>query len=273
MEEKKKEVKEEVKVEKKNNKGLVVIIVVLVLLFGVSAGINFTMLNDKDNGKDDVVEKDKEEEKVEERELNSDEVNLLVNKIETYNHSFGRYFPTNDMSVISEKDLMYFGLDVSFANDGATVEEVENRIKAYFGDDVKITHKDFACPACGNPLYKYDEANGKYTIVRDNHGHGGSLKAYFPDIDVKYLEGNLKDGIYTVKVKVLYSNTCGDTCGGVFEYYKSYKDAISHTNAIATVTNDYVSEQEKESFRANAVVSAYKFKKNSSGNLVLISME
>lgn len=266
------------KKEKKNvsrEKLLIGVIAVLALLLAASLVENVINLekNDKNN-KNEVVDKEnKEENKVEERELNADEANLLVDKIETYNHSFGSYFPIDDMSKISENDIMYFGLDVSFANEGLTTEEVDNRIKTYFDDGVKVTHKDFMCPACKNILYRYDEANKKYTIVRENHGHGGSLKGYLPDIDVKYVEGNLKDDIYTVKVKVLYSNSCGDTCGGVYAYYKTYKDAMSNTNAIANVTNDYVSEQEKETFRANALVSTYKFKKNSAGNLVLISME
>lgn len=265
---------------KKDKKFIIIIILLSVLLAGSIGFICYDkfITNESDN---DIEVKDnnkKDDEKIEdviERDLTYDELSVLKSKIDVYNDGFSSYYPISDMSKIENNDLFLFAVGEMRRNNNQVFDGnlMTAYLKEFFGDEVKLEHKDFNCLADNKLLYKYDSETNTYTFVPEGHWHGGSQRAYLPDISTKILDSNYKDGIYTINTKVLYSNTCSDTCGPVSSYFKSFSDSLSNTNPVATRVSEYIIEEEKDAYRTNLPITTYKFKKNDTGNMILVSVE
>lgn len=258
---------------KKDKKLIIIIVILCILLAGCVGYICFDKFILKDN---EVVDHEKEnddiEEKEEDRELTVDELNALTAKVEVYNSAFSSYYPIDDISEIDNESFLTFALNrVRTTGDQQEFDanKMDDVINTYFGSDVKINHKDYLCSVEGSILYKYDETNKKYTFNTEGvHGHGGSISGYLPEINTKVLDGKYEDGFYYVNAKVLYSNSCGDTCGPVYAYYSSY----SGGEAVATNVSEYITEADKEVYREKLPITTYKFKKYDN-NLILVSVE
>lgn len=265
---------------KKEKKLIMVIVVLSVLLLGSVGYICFDkfVLKDNDTKVKDNNKKDEDTDNTvndEERGLTYDELNILKVKIDTYNDGFSNYYPIDDMSKIENNDLFLFAVGEMRRNNNKVFdgELMSKYVSDFFGEEVKLEHKDFNCLVDKKLLYKYDSETNTYTYITEGHWHGGSQRAYIPDISTKVLDGNYKDGIYTVNTKVLYSNTCSDTCGPISSYFKSFSDSLSNINPVATIVSEYITEEEKEAYRTNLPITTYKFKKNENGNMILVSVE
>lgn len=265
----------------KKEKKLIIIIVLLVILLAGSIGFicyDKFIANDNKNKEEIKEENNKNDESLKEekeRKLTYDELSILKTKIDVYNDGFSRYYPISDMSKIENNDLFLFAVGEMRRNSNQVFDGnlMTVYLKEFFGDEVKLEHKDFNCLADNKLLYKYDAETNSYTYVTEGHWHGGSQRAYLPDISTKILDSNYKDGIYTINTKVLYSNTCSDTCGPVSSYFKSFSDSLSNTNPVATRVSEYIIEEEKDAYRTNLPITTYKFKKNDKGNMILVSVE
>ena len=262
----------------KKEKKLLIIIFVLALLLVVSVGyICYSKFNPTcvEVDASELSGDDEYEDLEEERDLTFDELSVLTAKIDLYNDGFANYYPIDDMSKIKNSDLFLFS--VLKARKG-TLQEFDGKLmdeylKNFFGNSVKLVHEDYNCSADNKLLYKYNSKTNSYSYETDGHWHGGSQRAYLPDISTKISFSEYKDGIYTVYATVLYSNTCSDTCGPISSYYKSYEDSLNHKNPVITEVSEYMTEESKDYYRANLPITTYKFKRDNTGNMILISVE
>ena len=86
-------------------------------------------------------------------------------------------------------------------------------------------------------------------------------------------KGEYNNGIYTVNAKVFYGDTCSDTCGPSSEFYSSYSDSLNRVNAIVELQGQEFTEEVAAQYRDKLPTSVYKFKKNSSNNIVLFEVD
>lgn len=246
----------------KKEKKLIIIAVFCVLLVGCVGYIVFDKLNNKDN-----------EEKI--RSLSADEEEMFLEKILDYNRGFSFYYPISDMSKIENFDLFLFslrGVNYSASND-FTADDLDKTIEKYFDDSVKLKHEDYICKVDNKVLYKYDKNSKIYSYSNDGHGHGGSQRASISQFDIKIIGGEYNNGIYTVNAKVFYGDTCSDTCGPSSEFYSSYSDSINRRAAIIELRGQEFTEEIAAQYRDKLPTTVYKFKKNSSNNIVLFEVD
>ena len=261
----------------KNKKILFVIILLSILL--IIGGLGYFCYDKFINKEDEVVLNDEEESSdkylTDNRELTDSEITTLLGMIDRINHGFSNYYPIDDMSKISNNDLFLFALSGVRKVGDMTFNSIEmtNYINDYFDDNIKLVHKDYNCLVENKVLYKYNSSNNSYSFVSEGHGHGGSQKAYVPEIDVKMIDSHFSDNTYVISAKVLYSNTCSDTCGPISSYYRSFGDSLEGKDEIVNLTSDVVTEAEKEVYREKLPITTYKFKKKDAGSFALISVE
>lgn len=269
---------------KKEKKLIMVIVVLSVLLLGSVGYICFDkfVLKDNDteikdnNKKDEDTDNEKEEDNEEEiRSLTADEEEMFLEKILDYNRGLSFYYPISDMSKIENFDLFLFSLKgvKSPAANAFTADDLDKTIEKYFDDSVKLKHEDYICKVDNKVLYKYDENSKTYSFSSEGHGHGGSQRASISQFDIKIIGGEYNNGIYTVNAKVFYGDTCSDTCGPSSEFYSSYSDSLNRVNAIVELQGQEFTEEVAAQYRDKLPTSVYKFKKNSSNNIVLFEVD
>ena len=264
----------------KEKKLIIIIAVLCVLLFGCVGYIVFDKLNNKDNEvvvneKNDTSEESDIKYVFDARELTQDEQNELLGKIEKYNYGLGHLYPITDISTVSNSDLFLLSYKESRIPDKNLYDanKIDEFIENHFDDNIKLIHEDYLCLVDKKVLFKYDSSNKTYSFVYDGHPHGGSQRGGVASFDVKVLDTQLKDDIYTIITKVLYGQSCSDVCGPNSVYYRSYQDSMKNINEIARGFSETITESEKDGYRETLPITTYKFKKNSKGNIVLISVE
>lgn len=261
---------------KKEKKLIIIIIMLCVLLFGCVGYIVFDKLTNKEEVVDtDKVENENKEEKEETRNLSSVEEKKLYDMILDYNRILSYYYPIDDMSKVSNADLFLFGLkgvDYPTSNSfsAGLLDEVINK---YFEDSIKLKHEDYFCSVDNKVIYKYDENAKIYSFSSEGHGHGGSTRAFISQYGIKIVGGEYNNDVYTLNAKVFYGNACSDVCGLSSKYYKSYADSLSNTNLIVDTGDQELTDSIMEQYKDAVPTTIYKFKMNSSDNIVLTSVE
>lgn len=257
------------------------IIIVVIALIGVFLiGTSVFLIINKDNKvevneKNDSLEDSDVKYVFDARELTQDEQNELLGKIEKYNYGLGHLYPITDISTVSNSDLFLLSYKEARIPDKNLYDanKIDEFIENHFDDNIKLKHEDYLCLVDKKVLFKYDSSNKTYSFVYDGHPHGGSQRGGVASFDVKVLDTQFKDDIYTINTKVLYGQSCSDVCGPNSVYYRSYEDSMKNINEIARGFSETITESEKDGYREVLPITTYKFKKNSKGNIVLISVE
>lgn len=228
MEEKEIEKNEEIVVEKKSNTGLKVIIVILVLaLLGATGYICYDKGIIKLPVKEKEVEKKEESDTKLDKELSQGEIDDIKDFAKEISNNFALYYPLEDLSKIDNQKLLLWSLNRIGFNDSIKASEIEKEVESYFGNSIKIKHEDIECPTSDEePLYLYED--GEYVPNEKHMGHGGFSN---PGAALFYVSGEKDGNLITANFKILYSNTCGDTCF-LSSYYKSYEDSVKGINPV-----------------------------------------
>ena len=212
--------------KKKGNTGLKVIIVILVLaLIGCVGYICY------DKGiiklpKKEQKEEVKKEDTKHDKELSQGEIDDITDFAKELSNNFAAYYPLTDLSKIDNQELLFFALKRIGYNELIKKDEIEAEINKYFGN-INIKHQDIECPTSDEePLYLYEE--GAYVPNPNHFGHGMSQK---PQAALFFVSGEKNKDEVTANFKILYSNTCGDTCF-LNSYYRSYFDAVKGINPV-----------------------------------------
>lgn len=232
------------KVRRKDN-GSIVVIFILIICLGLCV---FYIVNEKVNGPlfgDKVIdekEKDNDVNKSDDRELNEVEKAGIISLIEDkYNYLLAQYYPIEDVSKLNNDQVMKFAkekfmLESNFS-DSALLEEANKHLYK-----VKLNHEDIKC-SCGKKYYNYNKNTHMYSLDLSHQGHGASGDGRI-ESHVYYISGNVKNKTITVKANVLYERGCtSDVCMPCNSYYKTYNDAINHTNPVLgdpSLDNPYV---------------------------------
>ena len=254
--------------KKKGNAGLKVIIVILLLaLLGAVGYICY------DKGIIKLPQKEKKEvvEKIDkhDKELSQGEIDDISDFVKEVSNNFASYYPLSDFSKIDNQDLLLFGLKRIGFNDLIKETEMEKEIKSYFGN-IEIKHEDIECPTDDEePLYLYEE---KAYVPNPNHfGHGSSLG---PQVAVFYVSGEKDKKDITVNYKILYSNSCGDTCF-LDSYYRNYEDAVLGNNPVLKGDPDSeegpgvnLTEEVYKSVEVQIPVTTFKLTKTENGYIL-----
>lgn len=266
-------------INRNNNKTSKIIIGVLSFIIVV---LSVYIVIDKTNilnSKTKVEENKPKEEVIETKKLTQGEADLLIKNIEeVYNPTLLAYVPLNNISEIKNEDLFslalkskyYYNVPKEFSKN-----DLDETIKNYFGSKISINHKDQICPYDKVALYVYDDTTGKYAYNDEHPGHGGP--GSLTDNKLLYIDGEIKNNIYTIKAKVFVGKYCKDTCGPNTLYYASYKDATENFNnpIIGEVNSENSFELTKEIMEENkdkVPTTTYTFEKDSNNNFILVSI-
>ena len=161
------------------------------------------------------------------KKLSQGELDDLQDFAKELSNNFAAYYPLDDFSKIDNQELLFWALKRVGYNEEITTKEIENEIESYFGKSLKVTHENIECPTSDEtPLYLYED--GKYVSNPEHGGHGMTQK---PSTALFYVSSEKDGKDITVNYKILYSNSCSDTCI-LDSYYKSYEDSIKGINAI-----------------------------------------
>lgn len=252
----------------------VIVLCILVSFFGgiyVSREFFSKKVVNENNDVDVIVKDEGKEDKI--MPLSQDEKDLLLEQIGIYNKTLSKYYPLEGMNNIPNQEKLYFAMinsDVSF--EWFLKSDLDKTLVKYFGSDNGVIHENIICPVGDGVLYKYNDATSKYEFS-GTHGHGGGGLYNFTNY---YISGTKKGDIYTVKVKVLYSNHCGDICGPATNYYKNASDSYNKVNSIYDVSDSEIETLKAEDVYNNVSeqlpVTTYSFKKDTLGNYGLVSV-
>lgn len=258
----------------KSKKGTTIIIVVLCIALLGSIGY---IVYDKVLKKEPVVKEEKEKEKKEEkedttREVAENEKTVLLNQITAYTSSFGDIYPVTETSSMPNQTALQFALATGNLKGQEVMEsDLETVLKKYFGATHSFHHEDIQCFLGDGPLYKYDSATRKYTF-QNTHGHGGG--GTMPSTNY-YLSGTVtNEKTYEVKVNIIYSDYCGDTCGPSTGYYKTAMKNHNRTDYILGPYTDIheLIEQDYQSVKDQLPITTFTFEKDELGNYGLKSV-
>lgn len=209
-------------------KSFVVIVIFLILIIiGLCAYIAYDkgVFGNKEKKENNTVEK-KQEEKIEEKEekldVNSEQVNTLINQIigQTNNiytsgiKYFGYYFQNDELKaenvdddiilytalkkIISEKNISL----TDYTNISISKDEITPVIKKIFGD-VEYENKTIKITPCDPGTFIYDNNAGLYTV--ESHGCGGANTSV---INHKITDAVKKNDVIEITAAIVYAN-CG----------------------------------------------------------------
>lgn len=264
--------------KEKNHGGLIVIIIILLLICFCLGG--FIFLNrEKVFVKRDITSTKKltnnNKGTAEEiKELSEKEARTFMGKIENFNTYLSKKYPIEDVNSLSNDEVLQFGETFLIRNIytnggiiGFSGARLKNEIVSYFGADYSFELKDIPCHAGDGVLYQYNASNDEYWMV-GQHGHGGPgasrNKAYFQ-------EGiyDKNADTYTIKVKVVSADDCGDICGPSSNFY----DAFDLTTPIYNAQDDTEYDVVYKAVSDKLSIISYTFIGNSDGGYGLKSVK
>ena len=239
---------------------------------------NNTIVKEKESEEQPSTNNEEESNSTKEKTSQIEDENLSsekkVEEIATY---FGSYFPLENVNTINNQNLLFFALQHHKGGWQDTIpkEELEDVIKEYFGNKVKLIHENIECPSPSDerPLYLYD-GNGTYKTNPEHGGHGGDgVKFAY----VHYLSEQKNANIVEVNYKIAYSNNCPDTCI-TYAYYASYNaetPVVSNTKTDGAVDILEFTDELYESIKDKLPVTTftYEIDENGTYNLIKIAVK
>lgn len=266
-------------VNNSNNKGnggykVTIVLLLLVILCGVGyfcydKGIIF---NKKDNSE---TKEENKKENNKERKLTEEEKEKFKERIETITNTFDMSFPIEDITKISNQELLSFASSKLANNNGRfSSEEVEKLITKYFGSNIKITHENILCSIDNVPFYDYDSTSKQYVFHENHPGHGGngSVQGYYYFVDGKVTNENK----IVINSHIIYGIYKGDTWGPQNSYYKSAQDSKSGEPIIGKKDGEIeikLTDDLYNSVKDKLPTTTYTFEKDKNGNYNLISIQ
>ena len=267
---------------KKTNKGLIVIIIILILLV---LGLVGYICYDKGlifKSKSVVQEEERTTEKEEistTRDLTEEEKKEFEDIITRINPYFSQYYPVNNLSAMVDNQelLLFVTRQLGFSRESFTASEVEEIVKKYFGNTLKVNHENILCSIDKEPYYIYDSSTSTYTKApMDLYSHGHDGLGYMSVI-YSFVSGKVKDE-KTVEINshLLYEGYRGSTWGPTTAYYSNYSDCKNYTNPVYEAENKdediEFTDQLYQSIKDKFPITTYTFEKNSEGYYDLISV-
>lgn len=127
----------------------------------------------------------------------------------------------NSVEDFTNQELLLFAIDRLGYSEVHTLKEVNEVTQSYFGLDVEPEDVNCHFSTDEAPLYLYDEKKKEFVPNEEHGAHG--LGSYYSDILNRIIDVDVKDNIYTVKVKKAFGRT-QDTGPATTTFYKTYKD-------------------------------------------------
>lgn len=209
-------------------KSFVVIVIILILIIiGLCAYIAYDkgVFGNKENNTNNTVETSKKEQNEDTEEIldvNSEQVNSLINQIIESTNSiytsgskyFGYYYQKNELKADNvDNDIILYTALKKFINDenitstdynsiNISKDEIAPLIKKIFGD-VKYENKTIKITACDPGTFIYDNNTGLYTV--ELHGCGGAGTSV---INHKITDAVKKNDRIEITIAIVYA-TCG----------------------------------------------------------------
>ena len=170
-----------------------------------------------------------------------------------------------------ENDKLIFRAVVANYKSGQTVneEKIKNYVNRYFGPEHKYNNATIYCDIDKQPLFKFE--NGQYSFFNENNIHGHDSGKFYEAHRSNYIDVisyNENDNLITIKIKVLYGETCLATCG--LEIHYSSNPSNSDTVLTTKFENDYnITAEEYNGIKGSIPVTTLTFTKNSDGTYFL----
>ena len=284
VEEQNKEVTTEIKSPNKNSNGSYKAVIVLLLLVILGGAVYFCydkgiIFNKKDSSETkEEKKKENKKEKNSVRELTAEEKDKFKERIVTVTNNFDMSFPIEDVTKISNQELLSFASTMIMTSGERKTEfsseEVEKVLTKYFGTNVKVTHENILCSLDKVPFYDYDSQNKKYTFHENHPGHGGngSVQGYYYFVDGKVTD----EKKIVINSHIIYGIYKGDTWGPQNSYYKSAKESQNGEPIIGKRDSDENIELTDElynSVKDKLPTTTYTFEKDKDGNYNLVSIQ
>lgn len=135
----------------------------------------------------------------------------------------------NDVKDFTNQELLLFAIDRLGYSEVHTLKEVNEVTQSYFGLDVEPEDVNCHFSPDEAPLFLYDEKKKEFVPNEEHGAHG--LGSYYADILNRIIDVDVKDNVYTVKVKKAFGHT-QDTGPATTTFYKTYKDMDELKNPI-----------------------------------------
>lgn len=268
-----------------NNKGTggykaVIVLLLLIILGGVGyfcydKGIIF---NKKDNSE---TKEENKKENNKERKLTEEEKEKFKERIETITNTFDMSFPIEDVTKISNQELLSFASSMLMTDSNMngrpakfSSEEVEKVITKYLGSNFKVTHENIVCSLDNVPFYDYDSTSKQYVFHENHPGHGGNggVQGYYYFVDGKVTNENK----IVINSHIIYGIYKGDTWGPQNSYYKSAKESQNGEPIIGKRDSDEnieLTDDLYNSVKDKLPTTTYTFEKDKDGYYNLVSIQ
>lgn len=215
-------------------------------------------------------------EEVKERELEILEKEALLKNIDDleYFDYLGESFRVADLN---NQDVLQFVYELVGDLDNKKFSELESIVGKYLNYSIEpeniICKTHYNISNSSEDLYLYDSNTDTYLSNSSHLGHGsGGFRTY---VFNKFISGKTNGDVYEVVVSKVFSSILGDVASDndVYDYYSSYKDAVSGINSLFSSKYDNVLNLLNSGDYDNKLVK-YKYTfKLKNGNYLLTNYE
>lgn len=241
--------------------------VIFILILCLGACVTYIVYDKVNSGeiKLDINKNEEKEDKSTVRDLSEvEKVGLLTLIKEKYNYLLGQYYPIEEVSSLSNGQLMKMGINVlrsSYKFSGSYNESfLEDEFNTYLYK-VDFKHEDIIC-GCGSRAFIYDKNTKTYSADPAHAKHDVYDEGYV-NTEVFYTSGEVKDNEVTVNAHVLYERVCKGACTVQNAYYKSYDDASKMINPVVgdstSLVEYHINEYDYGEIKWKLPTTIYKF--------------
>lgn len=256
----------------KNDKWKDTLILILAIIVFILTVVSLYLVIDK---KDNDAGNNKDN-NIQENESDNNEKNQIKNellkKVYAYNTIIDNFSidNTNEYfnNISNQKKLSFLWSKVKkediFA-EGFTKKELRDIAFNYFGESFSYIDENIYCDEFDHVIFEYNTKKEKYEYNINHPGHGG----YTCFSNVYFVDDKIDNNTYTMNVKILYSDTCGDIGESFSSKYYSDKEL---NNLVYDNTENNTHDEVYEVIKDKLPTTTYKFVKNSSNEYILSSV-
>lgn len=230
--------------------GWTALVAFIFLLIGLVVGGFLTIkeVNQKDKDElkcdekiDDKKDKDVKVKNESNNIENTSDIDLIMIRIQELAHIEQVNRNINDVSELTNQELLLFAVDSLGYEDSIKKSEIEDIIEKYFGrsvvfENINCHYGDEVEP----PLYLYDSKKEEFVKNEEHGAHG--IGDYYADILNRLVEYKVDGNLYVIRVKKAFAMK-HDT-GFPVTYYKTYEDAHNGENVLFELKIDSYEELE-----------------------------
>ena len=126
----------------------------------------------------------------------------------------------NSVKDFTNQELLLFAVNYLGYDDSYTLQEINDVVNRFFGTNIKPENVNCHSSADNIPILLYDKDKKIFISNPEHDGHG--IGGYYSYVLNKVVSYEIRDNIYTVKVKKAFGAT-QDT-GPITTFYKTYKE-------------------------------------------------